>query len=301
MEELTLDGKKYVSSKRAAEITGYAKDYIGQMCREGRVEARQVGRAWYVLESALRHHRFGKAKEETKTKVVEVQKEVEIKEIKPVSVVTNTWEAPRYHSETPEFMAEIKKPEAVEGSESINLLNSEPEIASDRKDPLKDLQSAWKEWFAVKQTPELEPEHLLADHEEGHVRSEDGSVISTAYSSVETPLASYSPVYAPEDGFIESEAVSIPIARLTDKVEIEEKEKLDEIAVYKKQKTSRKARRSGRGLGGLVLVIRTVLIVVAVISIFIGVIGTGVAHNYIPKSYQTSVLSQIEGVSSFKK
>jgi hypothetical protein len=51
MDELTLDDKAYLSSKRAAQVTGYAKDYVGQLCREGRVEARLVGRNWYVLES----------------------------------------------------------------------------------------------------------------------------------------------------------------------------------------------------------------------------------------------------------
>jgi len=59
MEELTIGDKIYISSKRASEITGYAKDYIGQLCREGRVSATLVGRSWYVLESAIRDHRFG--------------------------------------------------------------------------------------------------------------------------------------------------------------------------------------------------------------------------------------------------
>jgi hypothetical protein len=57
MNEITLDGKTYLSSRRAAEVTGYAKDYIGQLCREGRVEARLIGRNWYVLrESVERRH-----------------------------------------------------------------------------------------------------------------------------------------------------------------------------------------------------------------------------------------------------
>jgi hypothetical protein len=64
MNELTLDGKTYVSSKRAAEMTGYAKDYVGQMCREGRVEARLVGRNWYVLKSGIEKHRFNHENEE---------------------------------------------------------------------------------------------------------------------------------------------------------------------------------------------------------------------------------------------
>lgn len=59
MEELIIDDKKFVSSKRAAQITGYAKDYIGQLCREGYVEAKRVGRSWYVLEAGIKDHRFG--------------------------------------------------------------------------------------------------------------------------------------------------------------------------------------------------------------------------------------------------
>ncbi len=59
MDQLTIGDKIYISSKRAAETTGYAKDYVGQLCREGRVEARLVGRSWYVLETAIKDHRFG--------------------------------------------------------------------------------------------------------------------------------------------------------------------------------------------------------------------------------------------------
>jgi hypothetical protein len=53
MNEITLENKVYVSSKRAAELTGYAKDYVGQLCREGRVEARLIGRNWYIRKDAL--------------------------------------------------------------------------------------------------------------------------------------------------------------------------------------------------------------------------------------------------------
>lgn len=56
MEELEIQGKKYISSKRASEITGYAKDYVGQLARGGKVPAQRVGRSWYVDESAIREH-----------------------------------------------------------------------------------------------------------------------------------------------------------------------------------------------------------------------------------------------------
>lgn len=56
MDELDLQGKKYISSKRAAEITGYAKDYVGQLARGGKVPATRVGRAWYVERDSIKRH-----------------------------------------------------------------------------------------------------------------------------------------------------------------------------------------------------------------------------------------------------
>ena len=51
--ELIFDNTKYISSKRASEISGYTQDYVGQLCRDGRVDGRRVGRSWYVHEDSL--------------------------------------------------------------------------------------------------------------------------------------------------------------------------------------------------------------------------------------------------------
>ncbi len=56
MDELEIGGKKYISSKRASELTGYAKDYIGQLARGGKIDATRVGRAWYVDQESLFTH-----------------------------------------------------------------------------------------------------------------------------------------------------------------------------------------------------------------------------------------------------
>ena len=56
-EELILDGKRYISTKRAAQLTGYTKDYVGQLCRAGKIDAKLVGRSWYVNEEELRDHK----------------------------------------------------------------------------------------------------------------------------------------------------------------------------------------------------------------------------------------------------
>jgi hypothetical protein len=55
--EITLDGSVYVSSKRAAEIAGYAQDYVGQLARSGKIDARRVGGLWYIKHDSLLQHK----------------------------------------------------------------------------------------------------------------------------------------------------------------------------------------------------------------------------------------------------
>lgn len=118
MDELTIDDKKYVSSKRAAKLTGYAKDYIGQLCREGRVSARLVGRSWYVLESAIHDHRFGES----------------VKNEPAVSPIATTWEAPKYEAAEAKTL-DIAGDEAAESAEP------------DEEATVEKLQDSWKAWF----------------------------------------------------------------------------------------------------------------------------------------------------------
>ena len=54
---MTFDGNEYVSAVRAAEITGYHQDYVGQLARENRVLSRQVGSRWYVERSGIVEHK----------------------------------------------------------------------------------------------------------------------------------------------------------------------------------------------------------------------------------------------------
>ncbi len=58
-EIVNIGGKDYVSSARAAQLVGYTKDYVGQLAREGKVEAQRVGRAWYISEESIRKHKLG--------------------------------------------------------------------------------------------------------------------------------------------------------------------------------------------------------------------------------------------------
>ncbi|MBI5045936.1 MAG: hypothetical protein HZC14_02975, partial [Candidatus Niyogibacteria bacterium] len=52
--EINLDDKKFTSLKEAAIISRYAKDYIGQLCRNKKIEAKRFGRDWFVnLENLI--------------------------------------------------------------------------------------------------------------------------------------------------------------------------------------------------------------------------------------------------------
>jgi hypothetical protein len=54
---VSFDGKDYVSAQRAAEVTGYHPDYVGQLARNGKVLSRQVGNRWFVDREAVVEHK----------------------------------------------------------------------------------------------------------------------------------------------------------------------------------------------------------------------------------------------------
>ncbi|HMA77610.1 MAG TPA: hypothetical protein VKP88_00525 [Candidatus Paceibacterota bacterium] len=57
MQELVLNGKTYVKATDIAKHLGYTSDYVGQLCRAGKVDAEQVGRAWYVVPDTIQAHK----------------------------------------------------------------------------------------------------------------------------------------------------------------------------------------------------------------------------------------------------
>jgi len=56
-DEISLEGKEYISSKRASELSGYAQDYIGQLARAGHIDARRIGGLWYISMQSLQGYK----------------------------------------------------------------------------------------------------------------------------------------------------------------------------------------------------------------------------------------------------
>lgn len=55
-EETVFDGKTYISSKRASQLSGYSQDYIGQLSRSGALDSRRVGGLWFVTLDSVQAH-----------------------------------------------------------------------------------------------------------------------------------------------------------------------------------------------------------------------------------------------------
>ena len=54
---LFFDNKKYISAKEASRLTGYSKDYIGQLARGDKIDSRRIGRVWYVGEESITNYK----------------------------------------------------------------------------------------------------------------------------------------------------------------------------------------------------------------------------------------------------
>jgi hypothetical protein len=172
MDEITIGEQKYVSSKRAALITGYAKDYVGQMCREGRIEARLVGRNWYVREAALRDHRFGV--ENAPSVAVHPEPVIE----KPSAPL---WEA-KYQP------VEQNEPVLHEGS-----IDQPQQGQIQIVDTATEMQTAWQNWFSQTKSGEMSESVLPlvkeedADNSEKSISESGVSVQFTRIDEIKKP------------------------------------------------------------------------------------------------------------------
>lgn len=288
MDEIQIGDKTYISTKRAAKITGYAKDYVGQLCREGRVAARLVGRNWYVLEESIREHRFGK-KEEPEEK----------EEATPV--VGATWAAPTYKAEVPRLVPELTPKSAGVGQA--------PAIA--------EMQSAWQEWFEsrpqgstvtvqqyqeqiieVTEAPQTPETAELSDIEEQQeeVAAEEGTSVSVArIHSEEAPAAprplapvDMMPIRRPQSSFTglegstRSRTVTPPLVQRSVSILEEETEPV-------------------RGMG----VVYVLLFVLAGASVLVALIGTGYGSRFFGSTsvdfgFQKPLMEFLEGSRTYE-
>lgn len=222
MDELTIGDKIYISSKQAAKITGYAKDYVGQLCREGRVEARLVGRNWYVLESSIREHRFG-----GETKAVDIAPEP-LEEGKPSP--TTAWEAPKYAPVEEEALMPPLEPQ------------NRPQAAPQTAEAVALMQDAWKEWFETREHHVAAPQTAVEeDVNEIPVEEED----TIEEPEEEVRVSDIPSIYAVDEVSQPEEEERVPLSRIRT-------EEAEEAYMPEQDPTVRAVRSAPRTQGSVV-------------------------------------------------
>lgn len=113
-DSLILEGKIYISARRAAKIINYAQDYVGQLCRTGKLECKMVGRSWFVTEESLLAHREN-ALESTQERVLKIIKNNDLetkltiqehKQSQPIAENKNQF---KYQAERSSLLPELNK------------------------------------------------------------------------------------------------------------------------------------------------------------------------------------------------
>ena len=69
MESVIFEGKEYIKVSVLAERFRYTSDYLGQLCRGKKVDARLIGRAWYINLVSLENHRNSKYKQKVSSEI----------------------------------------------------------------------------------------------------------------------------------------------------------------------------------------------------------------------------------------
>lgn len=153
MDELQISGKRYISSRRAAQEHGYHADYIGQLVRGGKVAGQKVGRSWYVDAASLAAY-LGSA--EGQEGVMEIEKE----EKKKTKIIAEVQEVEKQEATT-KAVEEIKEETTAE--EVLPVVTSEePEVFIEKEivatpEPVVFAESPREEVIAVEEKEEPRP------------------------------------------------------------------------------------------------------------------------------------------------
>jgi len=285
MDELVIDNLVYIPSKKAAQITGYAKDYVGQLCREGRIEAKLVGRSWYVLESSVREHRFGKTHNESvATTASESNKSPQTGELDSPEEIQkeetlHTWEPASYTPETVEEIVHSNHPTYLTNTTQENTLPVSQ---------IEEVQNAWQEWFSKNELHSTK-EPLVAEEshpvqiEEREDRQEE---IEDEQTIPEEPLVRITRSYVQGSMDIQTEQ--------------NKKEVLEYAGVVLKERVVKKKRPERKKGGALAL--RAVFLAIIIITVAVTIIGSGSLDSISPTWVSKSgVIDYIAGVRSVAK
>lgn len=256
-DSFIFEGKKYISAKRASEISSYASDYVGQLCRAGKLDCRMVGRSWFVTEESLHLHKAAISREEGQRSRIENLRgkpkvEIKIPEVVKKEIVNEVpVESPK------EFIPEIPKKLPSEKREiivysvnqslvvpsKIDLNQNKNEIKDFIKDELKKKSvSPWTvEDLSVK-SPYIysnDDRPLLPDLKKKITSEQNDS--KTEVNKIESPIK----VQKEKESRDEQKNISSAVGETGNKIEINKvSPKIEKVIVQEIEKINKKKVRS---------------------------------------------------------
>tara|TARA_B100000745_G_scaffold223426_1_gene149153 strand:+ start:5551 stop:6273 length:723 start_codon:yes stop_codon:yes gene_type:complete len=122
MKTIEIGGILYKKATEVAKDLGYTTDYIGQLCRSGKVEAEFVGRSWYVNPDSLKEHKFARhrSNKEKSRKAVEEYKKAQAVHIHTKDLTPKTYS---YEADDGELVPTLTKPKIAQ-EEHFHTKNS---------------------------------------------------------------------------------------------------------------------------------------------------------------------------------
>lgn len=259
MDEILIEERRYISSKRAAKVTGYAKDYIGQLCREGRVPARLIGRNWYVLETAIHDHRFGQQDHAPAGSVEETE---------PVA------QAPQSALESPRY-------EASPAAEVLPLIHRTHDVdqppANEQREASQYVQDSWREWFdRVADAASAIPDAISSENPVEEKEAEEIMADEKDEKEVQIPIRA-----------IHHQQYQAPPEELLPRRHITKEEKKNVSESAREQQEQRKIGKNA------IMAIRTTGVLFAIVSVIFAVIGSGYFDKYIISYSQASIFTGV--------
>lgn len=88
MQKISFGNKEYLKASEVAKRFRYTQDYVGQLCRSKKVDARLVGRTWYVEPESVTEYRKTKHATQKGTAVKAVLNKRTGRNTEPKSVVS---------------------------------------------------------------------------------------------------------------------------------------------------------------------------------------------------------------------
>lgn len=192
MKTLVVDGVEYTKASEAAKTNGYTTDYVGQLCRAGKVDAQLVGRSWYVNVETLLTHRKGRYRSTQKktTEAIHIAKEEIV-----AKQVTEADQKPHYYNR-------LNVPSSISyESEDSELLPTPKKVVVEERTEEQPVEQEIKIIEATE-----EPGEYFVDVKAFHKPTQGSIVISEEVEHTPEEEASKRSV-APQKTTVQSEAV----------------------------------------------------------------------------------------------